>query len=70
MSLSIDRHFSYPEDGNPSPNAEPEDDPAPCLFVPFNTPASAFYSQDNSPCRSEAANRFAMVSLEDLLCRA
>jgi len=41
-------------------------DAAPCLDVPCNTPASAFYSQDNSPCHSGATKRFAMASDEDL----
>eukprot|EP00746_Dinoflagellata_sp_MGD_P001306 gnl/MRDRNA2_/MRDRNA2_102462_c0_seq1.p1 gnl/MRDRNA2_/MRDRNA2_102462_c0~~gnl/MRDRNA2_/MRDRNA2_102462_c0_seq1.p1 ORF type:complete len:337 (-),score=55.11 gnl/MRDRNA2_/MRDRNA2_102462_c0_seq1:98-1045(-) len=39
---------------------------APCLHVPCNTPASAFYSQDNSPCNSGATKRFTMVSNKDL----
>lgn len=41
---------------------------APCLHVPCNTPASAIYSQDNSPCHSGSTKRFAMVSNEDLFC--
>jgi hypothetical protein len=41
-----------------------------CLRVPYNTPAAALYGQDNSPCLSEVANRFAMVGNEDVVCCA
>jgi len=36
------------------------------LRVPFNTPAAAWYGQDNSPCLSEVTNRSAVVCNEDV----